>query len=184
MSKILKPTRLSRVFLFLLIAVSAGYFVSCNQGGGGREGEASINPDTVRNHVISIGEADQLTANFRAAIDTLDKKIPHFRDSVDFGHAESFPADVFRELLRQKSDSQGPAYGIRIYYGRDVNGKIHQILVPYDSLGNDIVNHMVDVNNQPKQGAHVEALQVSDGQAFQNGIRCPPVCGNDKSGLN
>jgi hypothetical protein len=184
MSKILKPTRLVRVFLFILIVFSAGHLVSCNQGGGGREGGTPVNPDTVRNHVISIGEADQLTTNFRAALDTLDRKMPHFRDSMDFGHAESFPADVFRALLGQRGDSGAVAVGIRIYYGRDANGKIRQILVPYDSLGNDIVGHYVDVNNQSKQGAHVEALKVSDGQAFQNGIRCPPLCGNDNSGLN
>lgn len=184
MSKILKPTRLFQAFLFFLIAVSAGLLASCNQGGGGREGETPINVDTVRNHVISIAEADQMTANFRAALDTLDKKIPHFKDSMDFGHAEAFPADVFRELLRQKTDSGAVAVGIRVYYGRDVNGKIRQILVPYDSLGNDIVGHYVDLNNQPKQGAHVEALKVSDGQALQNGSRCPTACGNDSSGLN
>jgi hypothetical protein len=185
MSKILKPTRLVRVFLFLLSVVSVSCLVSCNQGGGGREGGAPINPDTVRNHVISIGEADQLTASFRAALDTMDKKVPHFHDSMDFGHAESFPADVFRALLGQRSDSGAVAYGIRIYYGRDANGKIRQILVPYDSLGNDIVGHYVDLNNQPKQGAHVEALQVSGGgQALQNGSRCPPDCGGDSSGLN
>ena len=99
MSKILKPTRLVQVFLFLLIVTPVGYLVSCNQGGGGREGGTPVNPDTVKNHVISIGAADQMTANFRAALDTLDKKVPHFHDSMDFGHAEAFPADVFRALL-------------------------------------------------------------------------------------
>jgi hypothetical protein len=184
MSKILKPTWLSQVFLFLLIAVSAGCFVSCNQGGGGRDGGPQINADTVKNHVISIGEADRLTANFRAGLDSMERKVPHFRDSMDFGHAESFPADVFRALLGQRGDSGAVAVGIRIYYGRDASGKIRQILVPYDSLGNDIVGHYVDLNNQPKQGAHVEALKVSDGQALQNGVRCPTICGDDSSGLN
>jgi hypothetical protein len=184
MSKILKPTRLFQVFLLLLIAVSAGYLVSCNQGGGGREGEPPINPDTVRNHVISIGEADQLTASFRAELDSMERKVPQFHDSMDFGHAESFPADVFRAMLGQRGDSGAVAVGIRIYYGRGANGKIRQILVPYDANGNDIVGHYVDLNSQPKQGAHVEALQVNDGQALQNGTRCPTACGNDSSGLN
>ena len=184
MSKILKPSRLFQVFLFLLIAVSAGHLVSCNQGGGGREGEPQINSDTVKNHVISIGVADQLTANFRAELDSMERRVPHFHDSMDFGHAESFPADVFRALLEKRGDSGAVAVGIRIYYGRDASGKIRQVLVPYDANGNDIVGHYVDLNNQPKQGVHVEALEVSNGQALQNGARCPTDCGNDSSGLN
>jgi hypothetical protein len=182
MSKLFKPARLLKVFLFVLIVVTVCHLVSCNPGEGGHEGEPPINADTVKNHLIPIGEAVQLAADFRAAIDTLDRKIPHFKDSMDFGHAEAFPADLLRELLKQ-TDSVGRAVGIRIYYGRDKAGKIRQILVPYDSLGNDIVNHIADLNNQPKQGVRTEALKVSDGQAGENGARCPTLCGNDSSGL-
>jgi hypothetical protein len=183
MRKIFKPKGLLQAFLFAVIVASVIHLASCNQGEGVRGGEPPINADTVKNHLIPIGEAQQLTANFRAAVADLDKKVPHFTDSMDFGHAESFPADVFRELLKQ-SDSVSRAYGIRIYYGRDASGKIHQIMVPYDSLGNDIVNHIADIAIQPKPGVRVEALKVSDGQAAENGSRCPTVCGNDSSGLN
>jgi hypothetical protein len=183
MSKILKPARLFQAFLFLLIVASACFLTSCNPGGKSGD-EPPINTDTLKQHVIPIGEAIKLTANFRAALDMIALKYPQFKDSMDFGHAEAFPADVFRELLRQRNDSQGPAFGIRIYYGRDAAGKIRQILVPYDSNGNNIINHLVDINNQPTKGAHVEALKVSDGQAIQNGARCPTACGDDSSGLN
>ncbi|HUB60658.1 MAG TPA: hypothetical protein VL978_08150 [Puia sp.] len=183
MSNILKPAKLVQASLFLLLAAAITHLYSCNPGAGGAGPDQTINPDTVRNHTISISEADQMTANFRAAIDTLDKKVPHFKDSMDFGHAEAFPKDVFRELLR-RTDSSGPVYGIRIYYGRDASGKIRQILVPYDSNGNDIVRHYVDYGNQPQQGARAQALKVGDGQALENGTRCPPDCGNDSSGLN
>jgi hypothetical protein len=176
MSQLLKPTRFVRIFLFLLISASILYLVSCNQNAGGAGAEPPINPDTVKNHVISISEARQLTASFRAMTDTLNRTVPHFKDSMDFGHAESFPTDVFRELL-QKTDSSATVYGIRIYYGRDPNGKIRQILVPYDSLGKDIIRHYADFN-QPGPGAHVEALSTGDGQALQNGARCPPACGD------
>ncbi|HTR29254.1 MAG TPA: hypothetical protein VMH27_08285 [Puia sp.] len=183
MRKIVEPKKLLQAFLFAAIVAAFIHLASCNQGEGVRAGEPPINTDTVKNHLIPIGEAVQLTANFRAAVADLDKKVPHFTDSMDFGHAESFPADVFRELLRQ-SDSVSRAHGIRIYYGRDASGKIHQIMVPYDSLGNDIVNHIADIIIQPKPGVHVEALKVSAGQAAENGSRCPPACGNDSSGLN
>jgi hypothetical protein len=181
MSKIFKPGRLVKTLLFLLIMVSVCHLPACHPAGGGEE---TINSDTVKNHVIPIVLADEMTANFRAAIDSLDKNVPHFKDSMQFGHAEAFPKDVFLELLRQKSDSGGPAVGIRIYYGRDVEGKIRQILVPYDSNGNDIINHIVDANNKPVSGARVEALKVSDGQVMQNGVRCPTACGDSSSGLN
>jgi hypothetical protein len=183
MSKISRPNGLLQVFLLAAIAVSVCYLVSCNQGADGGQPEPQINADTVKNHLIPIGEAVQLTANFRAELDTMNRKVPHFSDSMEFGHAEAFPADVFRELLKQ-TDSVGRAVGIRIYYGRDASGKIRQIMVPYDSLGNDIVNHIADINNVPKPGVRTEALKVSDGQAAQNGVRCPTVCGNDSSGLN
>jgi hypothetical protein len=177
MSQLLKPTRLVRIFLLLLIPASILCLVSCNQNAGGGGTEKPINPDTVKNHVISFAAAEQMTASFRAMTDTLNRTVPHFKDSMDFGRAEAFPTDVFRELLR-KTDSSPTVYGIRIYYGRDPNGKIRQILVPYDSLGNDIIRHYADFN-QPGTGAHVEALTTNDGQALQNGSRCPTVCGGD-----
>jgi hypothetical protein len=183
MSNISRPKGLLNVFLLVAIGISVCYLISCNQNAGGEQPEPQINADTVKNHLIPIGEAVQLTANFRAEIAEMDKKVPHFTDSMNFGHAEAFPADVFRELLRQK-DSVSRAVGIRVYYGRDASGKIRQILVPYDSLGNDIINHIADINIVPKPGIHTEALKVSDGQAAQNGSRCPPDCGNDSSGLN
>jgi hypothetical protein len=184
MSKIFKPNGLFKAFLLVACAITVCYLGSCNQHeGGGGQAEPPINADTVKNHLIPIGEAVKLTANFRAEVEVMNKNVPHFSDSMDFGHAEAFPADVFRELLRQ-TDSVGRAVGIRIYYGRDASGKIRQIMVPYDSLGNDIVNHIADINNVPKSGVRTEALKVTDGQAFQNGTRCPPACGNDSSGLN
>ena len=183
MTKSIKPKSLLRVFLFVVFVVSVAHLVSCNQNEGRRVGEEPINIDTVKNHLIPIGEAVQLASNFRATVDTFEKKHPHFKDSLDFGHAESFPADVFRALLDQH-DSTSRAFGIRIYYGRDASGRIRQILVPYDSLGNNIINHIADIPNQPKAGAHVESLQVNSGQAAENGLRCPPACGNDSSGLN
>ncbi|HXD76733.1 MAG TPA: hypothetical protein VN616_02940 [Puia sp.] len=179
MSKI--PTPQWILPAILLMTLSAG-LTSCNQGGREQNVGSSINPDTIKHHVISIQEADDMTANFRNALDEMQKKVPGFKDSLDFGHAEMFPSDVFLELLNQK-DSLGPAVGIRIYYGRSADGKVRQILVPVDSAGNDIINHMVDLGGNGAR-VHVESLKVSDGQALENGQRCPTICGNDSSGLN
>ncbi len=184
MNKFLRPTGLVRTFVFLLLALSAGHFSACRPAAGGEE---PINEDTVKRHILPIEKAIQYTSDFVAAIDTLNKNVPHFADSMKFGHAESFPTDVFRELLRQSNDKQGKAMGIRIYYGRDNAGMIRLVMVPYDSLGNDIINHMVDINGKPVNGSsapQVEALTVtSGGQTMQDGIRCPTVCDGGSSGL-
>ena len=181
MNKILQPIRLSKTLLLLLIVASACHLSACRQGTGG---EPPINPDSVRTHILPIWQAVQYTASFRASIDSFSKSAPHFADSMNFGHAESFPKDVFYELLRQSNDKQGAAAGIRIYYGRDNAGTIRLILVPYDSSGNDIINHIIDLNGKPVPGAHVEALSVNGGQTIQDGQRCPTACDGGASGLN
>lgn len=181
MNKVLQPIRLSKVLLLPLIIVSACHLTACRQNMGY---EPPINPDSVRLHILPIGQAVQYTASFRASIDSFNRSALHFADSMNFGHAESFPKDVFYELLRQSNDKQGTAAGIRIYYGRDNAGKIRLILVPYDSSGNDMINHIIDLNGKPVPGAHVEALSVDGGQTIQDGQRCPTVCDNGTSGLN
>jgi hypothetical protein len=173
MYKILQPIRLSRTLLPLVIVAFAAHLSACRQDKGG---EPPINPDSVRPHIMPIGQAIQYTASFRASIDSFNKNAPHFADSMSFGHAEAFPKDVFYELLRQSNDKQGPAAGIRIYYGRDNTGMIRLILVPYDSSGSDMINHIMDINGKPVSGAHVEALSVDGGQVMEDGQRCPPVC--------
>jgi hypothetical protein len=184
MSEILKPGRLTNTLLILIVIVSACHLFACRPAGEGGGLGDSINPDTIKRHILPIAIADQYTASFRASIDSFSKSCPHFKDSMQFGHAESFPKDVFLELLRQKSDSGAPAVGIRIYYGRDNLGKIRQILVPIDSNGNDIINHIIDANGKPSSGVHAETLTVTGGQTLQDGTRCPTACGDSLSGLN
>jgi hypothetical protein len=184
MSGILKPARLTSTLLILIVIVSVCHLFACRPAGEGGGLGDSINPDTIKRHILPIGIADQYTASFRAGIDSFNKSCPHFKDSMQFGHAESFPKDVFLELLRQKSDSGAPAAGIRIYYGRDAEGKIRQILVPIDSYGNDIINHIIDANGKPSSGVHAETLTVTGGQTLENGVRCPTACGDSLSGLN
>jgi hypothetical protein len=180
MNEILKPTRLAQLLLVLLLTASVCHFSACRPPAP--DGE-EINADSVKNHILPIEKAIQYTASFRASIDTFNKTAPHFADSMHFGHAEAFNKDVIRELLRQ-SDSLGKAAGIRIYYGRDNAGSIRMILVPYDSAGNDIITHIINVSGKPANGAHVEALTVSGGQTLEDGIRCPTACDDGASGLN
>ena len=168
------------LFVLLLICGLAG----CGPGESQDKGKA-YNEDTVRNHIIPAGLAREYTRNFRASIDSFNKNCTNFKDSMQFGHAEEFPADVFYAMLATHSDKQGNAKGIRIYYGRGPNGEIKMILVPVDSLGNDIIGRIVDLNGKPTPGtAHVESLTTDgDGQTVEQGQRCPPLC-TTSGGLN
>lgn len=180
MNEILKPARLVQALFFLLIIASVCHFSACQPAAPGGE---AINQDSVKRHLISIDSAIRYTTSFRASVDGFNKNVPHFADSMRFGNAEAFNKDLFRELLLQSNAKQGPAAGIRIYFGRDNTGLIRLVLVPYDSAGNDIINHIMDLNGKPITGAHVEALTVSDGQAGEDGIRCPTLCDDGSSGL-
>ena len=174
------------MWVVALIVLFAGGLSGCGPGGDhGGDGKPVYNEDTVRNHIISIDLARQYTRTFRASIDSFNRICGPFKDSMKFGHAEEFPADVFTALLAEHSDKQGKAKGIRIYYGRGPDGEIRMVLVPVDSLGNDMIGHMVSTSGKPAPGtAHTEALTVDGGQAVEAGQRCPTLCDDGSSGLN
>lgn len=169
------------LFTFLLFSCLSG----CGPNDQGVGGKLPFNEDSVQHHIISIGLARQYTRDFRASIDSFNRICGNFKDSMKFGHAESFPADVFAALLDESNPKQGNAKGIRIYYGRGPDGDIRLVMVPYDSLGNDMIGHIVDLKGAPAPGkARVEALTTDAGQAAEDGQRCPTACDNGGSGLN
>jgi hypothetical protein len=143
-------------------------------------GPPAYNEDTLRNHVIPIDSAIQLTRSFRAGIDSFNRICGSLKDSLRFSHAEAFPADVFAALLAEKNDKQGAAKGIRIYLGRDRDGQVKLVLVPVDSVGNDMVGHIVDL----KGNVRTADVSAGNGQAVEQGQHCPPICDNGSSGLN
>jgi hypothetical protein len=175
MNKSLRPGSWILPVLIMMVIVSLFTLSGCR---GGAE-EPPINEDSVKPHVISITEAAQLTANFRNTVDTFNKKCPPFKDSLKFGYSEAFNSDSYRLLLKQKDSSGRKAAGIRIYYGLDKNGQVKMVLVPYDSSGNDILNHLISVDGKPVPGvsqAHTESLTVSSAQAVEQGQLCPTYC--------
>lgn len=188
MNKILKSNRLAPTFLlFLLLGLAIVQISGCGPAGGKDSGLPPADDAVVKKHCIPIGLAIQYTSSFRASIDSFNKHCPNFRDSMQFGHAEAFPMDVFVKLLTQHNEKQGKAVGIRIYFGRGPGGEIKLVLVPYDSKGNDMIDHLVDINGNPAPGTtpiKTEALKVTDGQAVEEGQRCPTVCDDGGSGLN
>ena len=185
MNKSLSPNRLLFTLLSFLIVASV-------LSGCGHDGDKVVLPkpieDTVANHVISIDVARALTASFRNSIARLDTACPSFKDSMHFGHAESFPTDVYVKLLLQHNEKQGWARGIRIYFGRGVDGEIKLVLVPYDKNGNDMIDQLVGMDGKPSPGTKPikgEALKTTEnGQAIEEGQRCPTACDDGGSGLN
>ncbi len=188
MTRILRSAYWVLPCTFLLILVFISGLSGCHPGGNGG-GTTDINKDSVKAHILSIATARHYTANFRAYTDSLNAHLGgHPKDSAQFGHAEAFNIDCIRTLLAQVGPKGDSAVGIRIYYGRDDNGLIKMILVPYDKNNNDIINVLVDLKGQPSSGAapaHTEALTVGpDGQTIENGQHCPTICDDGSSGLN
>jgi hypothetical protein len=183
-----KVSRLETLFARLLpaaaiILVIAGLGGCNNHDDGGGKPPTSFNADTVANHVISIGDARLLTNTFKASLEKFRKTCPDFPDSTKFGFAEEFPADVFTALLEEHNDKQGRAKGIRVYFGRVPDGEIKLIMVPVDSLGNDMIGTIIKMN-PPAGSAHIEAKTATDpGQAVDKGQRCPTACDDGASGL-
>lgn len=178
MSKSLK-SGLSRVpVLFSLIALSTLLLSGCGERPGG--GEPPINEDSVKPHIIPIQLAAAYTKDFRANIDSFNQKCPTFKEQMKFGNAEAFPSDLYRILLKQKDSTGTIASGIRIYYGRSTDGLIRLVMVPYDKNGNDIINKMVSMDAKQLPGVSPEAKtatsSTSDGQAGEDGQRCPSIC--------
>jgi len=189
MNKILRPNRLFPTFLsFLSLLITFSVLSGCGHAGdNGDDGLGPIEDTVVAPHVIPIETARQLTASFRANIDSFNLHCPNFKDSMQFGHAESFPSDVFRILIRQKNEKQGRARGIRIYFGRGPAGEIKLVMVPYDKKGNDMIDQIIGMDGKPAPGTtpiKTEALKVTNGQAIEDGQRCPTACDDGGSGLN
>lgn len=82
-----------------------------------------------------------------------------YRDAVAKGAetAQMFPREVFEQLLKNAK-----VRGIRVYYGRNEGAKLEMVVVGVDGDGNDM---------------------LSDGEIFDRGFPCPPVC-SGSGGLN
>ena len=139
----------------------------------------------MRAHIIPISQAIQYTAEFRAALDSDRRLKPDALKATTFLRAEEFPSDLFYALLAEKNDKQGKARGIRIYLGKDADGQVKMVLVPVDSLGNDMLGQIIDLKGKPLPGkAHALSLQADGGQAGEEGQQCPAACDGGGSGLN
>jgi hypothetical protein len=95
---------------------------------------------------------------------------------LDFGKAEAFNRDAIAVLLNQKDSLGNSAAGIRVYYGVNEGGQVRMILVPYDIKGNDIVHQLIVEKAAKIPGISEANAYWDNGQAIDNGQRCPTVC--------
>ena len=186
MNKIPTPVWLAnRVLIVAVVCLFLSGIHGCKppQQNGNPPG-ASINEDSVRNHIIPISEAIAYTRAFRALITESGRIRPDLKIPPTFAHAEEFPSDLFYALLEENNSKQGKAKGIRIYLGSDSSGNVKMVLVPVDSLGNDMIGKIIDLKGKPMPKARALSLQADDGQAGEAGQYCPTLCDGGNSGLN
>ena len=173
----------------MLIVVMVITSCNNNQQQGPR---ITINPDSVKNHIIDIKLAREYTKSFReerSRLDSLTQR-KYLTTEFDLANAESLNRDVFALLLEQKDNEGNLAAGIRMYNGRKFNDKLKRyevtlVLVPYDRKGNDIINTLTAQTAALKiPGIKSAQAQGNGGNAVDNSDRCPNTCDDGNSGLN
>jgi hypothetical protein len=155
------------LFSFALFTLS-----SCEE----KSGDIPVNKDRAKVHIIPIKDADAYRDGFGKTKESLRSLVrdSSFLDSqFDLPVAEMFNRDAIALLLNQEG-----ADGIRIYFGRDANGKVRLVLLPVDKNGKDIRKKLLDDNSLTQKAAAQPPgdLTDDDGQAVEVGQRCPDLC--------
>lgn len=146
-----------------------------------RSGQVIVrDPTRIEDHVIPIDSAIFYTTNFKKGVDELKQQLadPGFLDrSFNLPSGELFNRDVIATLLNAPG-----ADGIRIYLGRNDTGAINLVLIPTDKEGNDIITQLMPLERAAGQTNNRQGLTaggVMQGQAVENGQRCPTICGKN-----
>lgn len=121
-----------------------------------------------KSHLISLEKAKSMTSIYRANRETILSKQYQGMDILPL--SETFNRRAFEQLLA----TTGCA-GIRIYYGMDLNLKIHAVAVAVNESNEDL---LPDSSGQTATSATDEPVIIDEGQ------RCPPICPEKKSDLN
>ena len=108
------------------------------------------------NHFISLQEAVDMTTLYRAEHENILKT--EYQNQNILARSEAFERAAFDTLLAKNGCA-----GLRIYYGMGEDLKVHAIIVPTDSNGDDIL---------PAQ----TLLEEEGEDIAERGIRCPDLC--------
>jgi hypothetical protein len=136
-------------------------------------GKIPVDEKKAAEHIISEAQAKAYMSSFATGTVELQRQI---RDSsflnarFNLPIAEAFNRDAIGVLLNAPG-----AAGIRIYNGRDSLGQVRFVLVPIGKDGRDIFTHLVGNAGVPSGGVSA-APPTGDGQAVEDGQRCPTLC--------
>lgn len=157
--------------LLQLTILSAGLiaFSGCAGGGAG----IPVDEKLARVHIIPVKEAKAWTKSFEQGRSDLAKRIgdsTYLLDTFNLPNAETFNRHAIALLLNQEG-----ADGVRVYLGRDPKGQIRMILLPVDKNGRNIIRKLIGNNTVSIPGIS-SAYAQEDGEAIENGQRCPTMC--------
>jgi hypothetical protein len=156
---------------FIILSAGLIALTSCAGGGGG----IPVDEKLARVHVIPIKEAKAYTNSFETGRADLAKKIgdtAYLVDTFNLPNAEMFNRHAIALLLNQEG-----AEGIRIYFGRDAKGQVRLVLLPVDKEGKNIIRKLIPNNTVSIPGIS-PAYAQEEGEAIENGQRCPTMCDN------
>lgn len=155
-----------------LIIVSAG-LIALTSCAGGNGGGIPVDEAQARTHIISVKEAKAYTNSFELGRSQLAKRLgdsTYLVDTLNLPNAEMFNRHAIALLLNQEG-----AEGIRIYFGRDPKGEVRLVLLPVDKNGKNIIRKLI-----PNGAVHIPGISSAyaqeDGEAIENGQRCPTMC--------
>ena len=155
--------------LTLLILITGLTLAGCGDSGG----KIPIDVDQARGNVISLKQAKAYTDSFISGRQQLSLRMGdslYMSKNFNLPDGEMFNRHAIALLL-----SQPGAEGIRIYMGRGGDGQIRMVLVPVDKGGKNIIGRLIANYNAHVPGVK-SAYADDDGEAIENGQRCPTMC--------
>lgn len=134
-----------------------------------------VNGDKVKEHVISMKEAEGYTKAFNEAKTLLARQLPNpgYLDSnFNLPQCELFNKDAIGAILNKPGTE-----GLRIYLGLNPKKEVCFVLVPVTGKGKDITERLaIDYNPWIPGISSARAGYTEDAEAIERGLRCPHIC--------
>jgi hypothetical protein len=124
-------------------------------------------------HFISLEEAYRMVNVFQKVIKTPNGLCELIGEGAGWTLAESFPSEALYMILNQKGCCR-----FRIYYGLDLDNRLHQVLVGVDSHDEDIL-FKKDPKRNPPGGPGKEDPATDLSLIVEMGVPCPQACGGN-----
>ncbi len=134
-----------------------------------------VSGERVKEHVISMKEAEGYTKAFAEAKAALSRQLPNpgYLDSnFNLPQCELFNRDAIGAILNKPG-----ATGLRVYLGLNAKKEVCFVLVPVTEKGKDITERLAMDHNTWIPGiTSARAGYPDDAEAIERGQRCPHMC--------